>query len=305
MEKIIIIIPTCRRSKLLKRTLDSLQLCTLPEIPVSAFVVENGDKHNAEEVGSQSSSGIKINYRYHEKANKSSALNSVLPECADSFLIFLDDDVRCSPDLLVKFYEAFKLHGEGCFYGGAMGVDYETPPPEWLKEYLPPSAVGFAYRADPEKVLEPVFQGCNWALHSSLLEKIGGFNPNYGPGSATGSTGQESQAMGACIKNGHHGIYVPLAKVWHYVPENRCSQEWLLDRAYKNGVQFGQSQEWEGPHWFSVPRWMHRRRIILKLKSIIASFSGNEKKTFQQKYEYQFLKGQIKGAFLRHKEILS
>jgi hypothetical protein len=50
---------------------------------------------------------------------------------------------------------------------------------------------------------------------------------------------------------------------------------------------------------------MHRRRIILKLESIIASFSGNEKKTFQQKYEYQFLKGQIKGAFLRHKEILS
>jgi GT2 family glycosyltransferase len=35
------------------------------------------------------------------------------------------------------------------------------------------------------------------------------------------------------------GIYVPDAKVWHYVPAARCSPEWALSRTYQHGLAVG------------------------------------------------------------------
>ena len=41
------------------------------------------------------------------------------------------------------------------------------------------------------------------------------------------------------LENGIKGKYVPDAKVWHFVPPERCSPEFTARRAFKWGIQGG------------------------------------------------------------------
>ena len=88
-------------------------------------------------------------------------------------------------------------------------------------------------------ITSPVFLGANWAAFASDLKEVGGFDPWFGPGSATGSTGQEQAMQRRLLGAGLHGRYVPHAEVWHWNPKDRCSPRWALHRAYRNGVKYG------------------------------------------------------------------
>lgn len=239
-----VLIPTHGRAPLLGRTLSSLAECVLPGGYVETVVVENGPKCGAESIVAAAEAGLRVRYMHIAEANKSNALNEAiksLPE--DAFIVFFDDDVRFAPDALAAYAEAAEVEGRGHYFGGPVEVDYEARPPDYIRKLLPPSAKGWKLkrREDLDRV---ILLGANWAAFASDLVRVGGFDVNLGPGLA--SVGQESEMQWRLRQHGVRAAYVEAACIWHYVPKERCSVEWLYERARRLGTSRGRLRRQEG-----------------------------------------------------------
>lgn len=235
-----VVIPTAGRPRLLQRTIASVCDCPLPETFGHLIVVENGTRSGAKEIVAQTSPKLKARYVYSAANGKSAALNELLESLPEALIVFLDDDVRVDPGMLMAYDSAASGIGGGVFFGGPFGVDYEQEPGDWLKRYLPGSACGWRIDATESQPIDtPCFLGFNWAAFASDLKCVGGFSPLYGPGSITGCPGQETEAQCRLLQAGVVGRYVPDAKVWHYVPRERCSPQWVVERSYRRGIRIG------------------------------------------------------------------
>ena len=234
----IIIIPTCQRGELLERTLQCLVDADRPDTLKRVYVVENGKKEGAETKVDKFRDRLPMEYRYTPVGSKSAALNLVLDEVPGEFVVFFDDDVRIHPGSVRAYAEAAAGKTGGEFYAGKCLVDYDSPPPEWLKDYLPYSAKGWSYGEEMCELKEPLALGFNWAAFADDLKRAGNFDSNIGPGRAI-SVGEETDLQLIMFSQGVKGVYLPAGLVWHHVPAERCSPDWTLERNRRMGLVVG------------------------------------------------------------------
>jgi GT2 family glycosyltransferase len=281
---------------LLRRTLESLACCRLPTGYKELIVVENGGKEGAEEIVRGAAGVLKARYVYEPKGNKSAALNSALASVGDSLIFFTDDDVRFDADVLMAYAESASECGAGFFFGGPVSVDYETEPPAWLREYLPKSAAGWEWTGERRRVETAEFLGFNWAAFARDIRAAGKFNINRGPGAALGSTGQESEMQRRLLQRGMRGAYVPSARVWHYVPRDRCSAEWAMARGFRHGVEEGARRATDAQDdRLSSPYQITRKRISNLVENLMWSCSRKLELRFRAKYWRNFRRGMHRG----------
>ena len=236
-----ILFATARRLKLVRRTLKSLVTTEKPAQFQGIWVVENGTATGIEQIVEEFSSCLPVHYLFCEQANKSVALNHGLAHIPESLVHMTDDDVRYYPETLLALEEAATHAPRHSYFGGPFDVDYEAAPPSWLTPWLPYSARGWSRPHDQlTRLPRGRFYGCNFAAHRDDIVSLGGFDPTIGPGSASGSAGEETDLQLRLQQQGHQSWYAPRMKVAHYVPESRCSPEWAIERAYRHGVGWGQ-----------------------------------------------------------------
>lgn len=239
-----VLIPTAGRPELIGRTLASLAACRKPEGYRGTVVVENGPPGGAEAVVAACDSRLLVRYLHVPEGNKSAALNAALATLDGGLAVFFDDDVRLHPDVLVAYAQAAAEWTRGAYFGGLCGVDYEERPPAWLLPYLPVSARGF----DPRRKNGAFYLGFNWAAYVDEVKEAGGFDPRFGPGSPTGATtGDETVMQQRLLKRGARPVHVVRAVVWHHVPQDRCTPEWLLQRALREGQAHAQMEAGDRP----------------------------------------------------------
>jgi len=304
--KFIIVIPTFDQEALLERTLDCLFDCCFPAELLKIIIVENGKKGNVDRLLEKyhDLNRIKIEYFYESLANKSNALNSVLHDVKDTFIVFFDDDIRLDKTILMTYSSAFNKFGRGHFFGGQVEPDFAgIEPPSHLINLFPDSVKGFNIGDKIIQIHTPIFLGCNWACYSEDLREIGMFNCNFGPGSGTGSVGQETTAMESLLRLGKKAIYLPNAKVWHFIPNERSNFKWLKNRKYKIGIRAGLLTKKKFDSYkklFGIPLWFYRcylislfnfkiKRYFVKDKQIIAGYI----------LEHCMNRGMLKGFFER------
>ncbi len=293
---LIVNIATTGRPDLLIRTLQSLSKCHLPPSYRGTIVIENGTRAGPEAAVQSAPSWLSVRYMHEPQGNKSAALNAALATVGDCLIFYTDDDVRFDPDVLQAYSDAAELAGPGKFFGGPMDVDYQSPPPNWLRPYLPKSATGWQWKWDPNCVNVPDFLGCNWAAFSRDLRSAGGFNPNRGPGSPTKSTGQENDMQSRLLRRGLSGVYVPNARVWHYVPDERCSPQWAIERNFRHGVEEGTlaAAEPQGP--LGLPPWRVTSRCAKGIvREIIWSVSTSPELQFKARHRRSYDRGLLHG----------
>jgi glycosyltransferase involved in cell wall biosynthesis len=240
---LIVLIPTHGRPTLLKRTLDSLAQCALPDSYQELVVIENGSRAGAEAVVADLPARLNARYMHCERGNKSYALNEALETMADGLVVFFDDDVKVNTEALIAYAQrasAMATSTESHFFGGRFLVEHEESPPDWMLAYLPPSAKGCWYDGGAE--LDDSFTGFlgfNWAAYVDDIKEVGGFNVDKGPGAPSGSTGQETDMQKRLVAHGVKAHYVDNAVVTHYVPSESCTPEWALRRSFRSGVKDG------------------------------------------------------------------
>lgn len=240
MKEMHLLIATAGRADLLGSTLRSIASCEIPASLASVIVIENGPACGSELVCRQSYGDLNVRYMWTSEPNKSRALNTAMEQISDqSLIIFSDDDIRFTPKTLVAFEHAASTAASNKYFGGPFGCDYDVVPPPWILPYLPLSAIGWQPNEATFDACNGSFLGFNWAAYCHDIKRLGGFDPNFGPGSPTDATGQESNMQRRMRAAGMTPQLVPNAHVFHFVPANRCSIDWAVHRARRNGISRG------------------------------------------------------------------
>jgi len=287
-----VIIPTSGRAELLHRTLASLSGCRQPTVYRETLVVENGARKEAEEIASAFEKTLNLRYLYLPVGNKSNALNTALKIVEDGLIFFADDDVRFDRKVLEAYAEASEGKTEGEFYGGPYAADYVIPPPEWLIEFLPKSAVGWSLGDTHQYIRKgSLFVGFNWAAFAGDLKRLGGFSELHGPGSKSKAIGQETEMQTRLLDDGLKGFYIPTAMVWHFVPPERCSPSWAGMRAYRWGIQGG--FHYQGTLVSLLQRWLK-----VGIKSLLSMRSRDPRVSFEPYYQFRYATGMLKGRLV-------
>ena len=292
-----IVVPSCARSHLLERTLQSLSECDLPSNLKEVVVVENGPRGHAEALVARFRDVLPIRHRHIERANKSYALNQILAGYENEFVIFFDDDVRLHPQILTAYAKAVGDRTGGTFWGGRCLVDQEKAPPDWLVPYLPDSARGWSPSDTAFELSAPNALGFNWGVFARDFNEVGGFDERRGPG--TGVTGDEPDLQKRLFERGVRGYYLPEAVVWHYVPEERCTPEWALDRIRVTAISKGIYLTEGG--WRLCCYKAAALRVRMAILSLVLScgkFRLGTLQLFRYKFQRQWIRGALEGMKL-------
>jgi GT2 family glycosyltransferase len=288
-------IATAQRPDLLARTLSSLGECRLPECYRETVVVENGPRGGAEGVVRGAPERLNARYLYCPQPNKSVALNAALPSAGDGLVFYTDDDVRLSPDILVAYAGAAGEGGPGHFFGGPMDADYESTPPDWLYNYLPRSVTGWEWEGAGDEIGNHEFLGANWAAFACDLRAVDGFSVELGPGSASGGTGEETNLQRRLRERGLSAKYVSAARVWHYVPADRCWQDWAIQRIFRSGIENAAGSGGHRSYFGLPPWWMLRQCVGGIARSIVWSCSMKHERRFLARYRRSYDRGLLHG----------
>ena len=296
---LVIVIPTAGRADVLGRTLASLARLAMPAAYRYTLVVENGPRGDAERVARAAGESMPTRYLYVDRPSKSVALNAALDGLNDELVVFLDDDVRPATALINAYAAAAERERSAtaapCFFGGPFGVDYEQAPPDWLRRYLPRSARGWERTGDPKRDGQP-FLGFNWAAYARDVKAHGGFDVDRGPGAASGITvGDETLLQRRMLAAGMRQVYVPEARVWHYVPADRCSPAWVLDRNFRHGMAKGLQTRHQRPAVAGYPLYVLRRYVQGVGLGLIEAATFNPRRRFNARHRHAFNRGLIQG----------
>ncbi len=280
-----ILFATAQRPQLVKRTLTSLLSVEQPSHFQGIWVVENGTRTGVENIVQELASSLPVHYLFSPEPSKPAAMNLGFSHLPDSLVYLTDDDVRFYPQTLTALAAAAHDAPRNSYFGGPFDVDYEESPAEWLTPLLPFSARGWSRPpTEPTHLPRGRFLGFNWAAYRDDLEKLDGFNPAIGPGTTADSTGDESELQLRLRSHGIQSWYVPEMRLAHYVPRDRCSAEWAIERAYRHGVGWGQIHRnsllrplltikaaccWQ---WARRSRTIHQQAIAGEVASTIARY---------------------------------
>ena len=270
-----VLIAAAGQPKLMARTLDSLAQCERPPHFGGTLVVENGPKCGIEALVRSRPQSEQVRYLYVPEPNKSHALNVALTQL-DGLIFFTDDDVRFAPQILRAYARGSCGVSSGEIYAGPLGVDYEgEPPPAWMLPYLPKSATGWRLSVEERTRIRRTLLGPNWAAFAADLQAIGGFEPRVGPGASTRSTGQETEAQRRLYRQGVKGYYLPDAEAWHFVRAKYLTPQWIVDRGFRHGLEWG-IRYGRDPHFGKLHEtwaWFRfqRRRWITSLMRLVPS----------------------------------
>jgi GT2 family glycosyltransferase len=239
---ITICVVTHRRSQQLAQLLCELEACSLPEAYAGLIVVDNGGSPDSEEIVYGANPRLRARLLRCDSKIKSVALNKAISEIHGGLVTFIDDDAAPESQWLQAYAKAFESKAEGYYFGGATKVTYEAPPPQWLRAFLPRSAIGYSGPTQGVPEFETNFMGFNWAARVQDLKQVGGFSALFGPGTPS-MVGDESFTQHKLQRIGIRAHYLPDAVVTHSVPAKNCTEEWLLPRTEPAGFQQGLLRE--------------------------------------------------------------
>lgn len=275
-----VVVVTGGRVPLLARTLEFIGGYANLGLSVEVLVVENGGEPRARPTCEHRRSDIPLRYFFLPETGKSRGLNFALQRTEASLICFHDDDIRTTDSTLSDYVDAATRYGRGHFFGGPLGIDYERPPPEWLKRYLPPSAVGWNPGEEERYHDAPDFLGANWAAFREDLLRVGGFTTHLGPTERYRALGEEAEIQERLLRAGCRGVYLPGARVWHYVPAERCTLAWARKRRYQSFLTrtLRDDSPAEGPTIGGVPRWLWRECVENALGVLWRRLSGRSER---------------------------
>jgi glucosyl-dolichyl phosphate glucuronosyltransferase len=237
-----LIIPTYNRAALLERALKSAVNLDYPPTRYEIVIVDNGSTDATPAVVQNvrdNSAEHDVGYVREERLGLHNARHAGVWAAKGDILIFTDDDATFAPDWLRAYAAAFDAHPEMVAAGGPVRPSWEAPPPKWLVEFIGEgNTFGMFSLMEPynEFRLNPdgIFFGVNMAIRANILLEMGGFNPE-----AFGDVWLGDGETGLVYKLWKHKMligYVPEALVYHHIPPERMTIQYLRLRMANQGV---------------------------------------------------------------------
>jgi glycosyltransferase involved in cell wall biosynthesis len=230
---------TWNRSALLRKTLEQLAHLDPPDgFDWELIAVDNNSSDDTQCVLSDFVGRLPLRALKEAKPGKSNAANLVVHEARGEYILWTDDDVLVSSDWVQEYVTAFRRYPKAEVFGGRIDPWFEGTPPRWLSEGFPAvagvyAAMNQSYPGGPApENFYPL--GANMAIKRSAHLRHS-FDPRIGPQPGSSIRGEEWMLVRNLRRDGAQVVWVPGARVHHFIPRARQTEAYLRDWFYGNG----------------------------------------------------------------------
>jgi len=237
--RISVIVATRNRSYAIASCLDSIAISLSKAAPISAeiVVVDNGSEDQTPTVIEKwaKNSPFPVRHLVESRTGLSRAHNAALKIAQGDLLAFTDDDCCLNENYVNDLLRHDAKDTELVLRGGRIELGDPTDLPLTIK--TSPDIIQWKRSLNSARS-QPIpgqINGCNMTMRRALVQKIGYFDENFGPGSAMGSGGDSDYLFRAYLA--YCALeYVPNMTVIHFHGRKSPCQGYNLLRNYLKGT---------------------------------------------------------------------
>lgn len=166
------------------------------------------------------------------------ARNRALQECKTHYIAFIDDDAYPTPNWYREILYAFDSYSAYCV-GGPVSLIWKVPAPKWITPKLMSYYTYLNWGEEDINLTnrpELWLAGTNIAFEAKVLYSLGGFPVNLGRRGKSLLSGEEIFVQHIFRKKDLSIWYRANALVFHHVQLERISRQWVISRAYWQGI---------------------------------------------------------------------
>ncbi|MCF0175698.1 MAG: glycosyltransferase family 2 protein [Bacteroidales bacterium] len=237
MKKITVAVSTYNRERFLPGLFESIAGQTMDKSLFETVIVDNNCTDNTAEIVHafmEAHPEMEIRYVLETRQGLSFGRNRGIAESKGEYVTFADDDALLAPDFLEKVCDYLDLHPDVSEVGGPIFLQYLCPVPKWENRYMN-SLLGY-FNPSAEKFVmtgknRTYPRGSNMTFRISVFGKAGMFNTELGRTGKGLGGGEEKDMAFRILDCGFRIAYIPQAVVYHLVPEERTTMEFIRRQA--------------------------------------------------------------------------
>jgi glycosyltransferase involved in cell wall biosynthesis len=273
-----VIVCTRNQAGMLERSLRSI-LADRSEIPRELIVIDNGSTDETREVVrtlATIGSDIAVRYDAESRPGLSHARNRGVAVARGRFLLFTDDDVVVEDGWADALVAGFSRPDVGAV-GGRILPRWPFPPPPWMQGPHAARLTLVDFGPVAREFVSPseLPIGANMAVRAEIARSTP-FDPALGVKRRMKLQFEEWHFL-ARIRAGYALVYQPSAVVFHCIPPERITWEWMRRAHFQLGFGLARKERLEGEEQLSLPR-----RIVRAARTCRAALrtrSENERAT--------------------------
>ena len=208
------------------------------------LLIDNNSHDGTQQMAASFSMPFKFRVLQEQRQGLANARNCALRNFNGDAILFLDDDVTINKKCLEAYLRVLEEGLEADYYGGPIYVDWQGPPPKWLKSDDLSLLSGLFGQYQPASEDTPydgsIFDpyGANFMLPRTTVDRVGLFNVNLGVSGDAIGRGEETEYFRRARQHGLRGRYIASAGVGHRFQLERVTIPYL----YRYGLEKGRAK---------------------------------------------------------------
>ena len=285
-----IVIPSYNRSDLLQKILDAVAAQTLTEEKYEVIVVDNNSIDDTKQAVQSYSAKIKnLKYILETKQGACHARNRGIQEAKGEYTAFMDDDC-IPPDHWLKLAISIIKEDDPVVFGGPYIPYQDKPLPKWYKVEYQQHKPFEEKRVLQGREYGNIFGG-NMVCKSSVLKKITGWDPDFGPVGNDKSFSEDTKFVKSFNDYfpEEKAIFHPDLYVYHLVNVDELNINTLIKYSFKAGrclYLVWDHDETNSKGTKKKSREIAVKLMILKVRDIVYDITFNAMRRDRKKYPY-------------------
>lgn len=241
MLRLSLVIATYNRAESLITALRSVVEQTAPKDEWECVVVNNNSTDSTEEhfkAFAEAHPDVQLRMVNEVRQGLSFARNRGIVESEAEYIAIIDDDERIAPDFISSYINLFDSTPDAVAAGGPIVAEYPSGKPCWMSRFTERPIANTMYFGDKVTVFPAgrIPGGGNMAIRRSAIRRYGVFDTSLGYVGEQLIGGEECDLFERLQIAQAKYYYVPGAVMYHIIPKEKLTQEYLSRLSYNVGV---------------------------------------------------------------------
>ena len=166
------------------------------------------------------------------------ARNRGIGESVGEYIAIIDDDERIAPEFISSYISLFDSTPDAVAAGGPIVAEYPSGRPRWMSCFTERPIANTMYFGDKVRLFPAgrIPGGGNMALRRDAVRRYGVFDTSLGYVGESLVGGEESDLFERLRIADAKYYYVPKAVMYHIIPKEKLTKEYLSRLSYNVGV---------------------------------------------------------------------
>ena len=166
------------------------------------------------------------------------ARNRGIGESVGEYIAIIDDDERIAPEFISSYISLFDSTPDAVAAGGPIVAEYPSGRPRWMSCFTERPIANTMYFGDKVRLFPAgrIPGGGNMALRRDAVRRYGVFDTSLGYVGEQLIGGEESDLFERLRIADAKYYYVPKAVMYHIIPKEKLTKEYLSRLSYNVGV---------------------------------------------------------------------